>query len=144
VQRTQWSRFQELRVRFADPTVQPDNVTAENWHDTTFVSLGAECHPGDGWAYRLGLAKDKAPVDDAFRTPRIPDADRTWIAAGLSHQFARQFGVDLAYTHVFAKDSTVNLQGGTDPSSSNFIKGNLSGTYKNSIDIVALQARWSF
>ena len=144
VQRTQWSTFRELRLKFSNPLAQPDNYTTENWHDTTFVSVGADCHPGNGWNYRFGLALDKAPVDDAFRTPRIPDADRTWITAGASYQFTKAFGLDFGYTHIIAKDSTVNLAGGTDMAAPAFFAGNLTGTYKNSIDIWALQARWKF
>jgi long-chain fatty acid transport protein len=154
VQRTQWSTFEELRLKFTNnhllPTPdgttysQPDQPTTEKWTDSTFVSVGAACHPGNGWTYRLGLAMDKAPVDTATRTPRIPDADRTWISAGTSYQFSKTFGLDFGYTHIIAKDSTVNLSGGTDTASADFFKGNLSGTYKNAIDIWALQARWSF
>ncbi len=143
-ERTTWSQFKELRLKFSDPAKQADNVTNENWKDTTFVSVGATCKPGGAWTYRVGLALDKGAVEDAYRTPRIPDADRTWISAGLSYQFVKGFGIDLGLTHIMVKDSTVNLKGGTNPLSSDFIKGDLAGTYKNAIDIWALQARWSF
>jgi long-chain fatty acid transport protein len=142
-QRTTWSRFKDLTLQF-DNAAQAPNVTQENWKDTNFVSLGADCHPAGPWSYRIGVAFDQTPVEDAYRTPRIPDADRTWVSAGVGYRFAKNFAMDFAYTHIFAKDSTVNLEGGQDPTSSDFYKGNLSGTYKNSIDILALQARWSF
>lgn len=144
VERTQWSKFQELRLKFSNPATQADNITAENWKDSTFIALGASVRPGNDWTFRAGLATDSAPVDDAYRTPRIPDADRTWISCGASYQFSKGFGMDFGYTHIIAKDSTVNLKGGTNPLSSDYIKGNLSGTFKNAIDIWALQARWSF
>jgi len=144
LERTQWSKFQELRLKFANPATQPDNYTTENWQDTTFFSLGGTWHTGGPWTCRAGVAFDKAPVADAFRTPRIPDADRTWLSAGVAYQFTRGFGVDFGYTHIFCKDSTLNLQGGSDPGAPSFMDGNLSGTYKNSIDIWAVQARWAF
>ncbi|BDU72052.1 OmpP1/FadL family transporter [Mesoterricola silvestris] len=144
VERTQWSKFQELRLKFSNPATQADNITPENWKDSTFASVGATLRPGDGWTWRVGLAMDTAPVDDTYRTPRIPDADRTWISAGTGYQFSKAFTLDFGYTHIIAKDSTVNLKGGTNPLSSDYIKGNLSGTFKNAIDIWALQARWSF
>ncbi|HLO68586.1 MAG TPA: outer membrane protein transport protein [Holophaga sp.] len=141
--RTMWSKFQELRIKFANPATQPDSYTTENWHDTTFVSVGASCHPGNGWTYRVGAAMDQGAVDDAYRTPRIPDADRVWLSFGVSRQFTKSFAVDFGYSHLFTKTATVNLSGGT-PVGPDYFKGNLSGTYKNAIDIWALNARWSF
>ena len=143
-ERTQWSKFQELRLKFPNPAAQADNYTTENWKDTNFFSVGASYHPSEKWTWRVGLAMDQAPVDDAFRTPRIPDADRTWVSAGLSYQFTKGFAFDFGYTHILAKDSTVGLVGGTNPASPEFFKGNLNGTYKNSIDIWACQVRWAF
>jgi long-chain fatty acid transport protein len=141
---TKWSTFHELRVQFANPGTQPDSVTDENWKDTLFLALGATCHPEGAWTYRLGVALDKSPVPDATRTPRIPDADRTWASAGVSYQFTKAFGVDAGYSHLFAKKSTVNLQSGSNPADSAFFRGNLTGTYKNSIDILSVQARIAF
>jgi long-chain fatty acid transport protein len=141
VDRTIWSSFHELRVKFATPGVA-DSVTEENWKDSTFVALGGTCHPQGPWTYRLGLAIDKTPVLDSTRTPRIPDADRTWASLGVSYQFTPAFGMDAGYTHLFCKDSTVNLSGNGAPDDEH--PGNLTGTYKNSIDVLALQARYKF
>jgi len=142
---TQWSSFKELRVKFADPAAQPDQVTAERWKDALFVSLGATYHGAGPWTYRAGLALDKSPVPNADRTPRIPDADRIWVSGGVSYQFTRAFGMDAGYSHLFCKDSSLSLQGGSDASNqSKYYGGNLSGTYKNSIDVFAVQARYKF
>lgn len=142
---TKWSSFKELRVKFSNAATQPDQYTAENWKDALFVALGATCKPGNAWTYRVGVAMDKTPVPEGNRTPRIPDADRTWISGGVSYQFTRDFGVDVGYSHLFCKNSTVDLQGGSDPSDqAKYDGGNLSGSYKNSIDILAVQARYTF
>jgi long-chain fatty acid transport protein len=141
---TKWSSFHELRVQFSNSGSQPDSVTEENWKDTLFLALGATWHPAGAWTYRLGAALDKSPVPDATRTPRIPDADRTWASAGVSYQFNKTFGIDAGYSHLFVKKSTINLQGGSNPSNSDYFRGDLSGTYKNSIDILSVQARIAF
>jgi long-chain fatty acid transport protein len=142
---TQWSSFKELRVSFSNPTPQQkDSITEEKWKDATFVSVGATCKPGDGWTYRAGLAFDQCPVKDEYRTPRIPDADRTWISAGVGYQVNRNLGLDLGYSHIFAKESRLALRNGTSASDPNYGRGDLYGTYKNRIDIVSLQARWTF
>jgi long-chain fatty acid transport protein len=144
IAQTRWSTFKELRVKFTDSSSQPDRYTTENWKNAMFMALGATCHPGNQWTYRMGVALDKTPVPDATRTPRIPDADRVWLSGGVSYQFTKAFGVDAGYSHLFCKDSTVNLQGGSDPNNPAYFDGNLSGTYKNTIDILAVQARYSF
>jgi len=138
---TKWSAFKELRVKFSNSAAQPDSVITENWKDALFMAVGATCHPAGPWTYRAGLALDKTPVPDSTRNPRIPDADRTWVSGGVGYQFTKAFGVDAGYSHLFCKDSTINLQGGNNTP---FFNGNLSGTYKNSIDVLALQARYHF
>ncbi len=147
IAQTKWSSFKELRVKFVNSaaTGQADSVTTENWKDAMFFALGATCHPGNGWTYRVGLAKDNTPVPDANRTPRIPDADRTWASLGASYEFSPAFGVDAGFSHLFCKDSTVSIPAGSDPTNlPEFSKGSLSGTYKNSIDILSVQARYHF
>jgi long-chain fatty acid transport protein len=138
VARTTWSRFDELRVKL--DTGAPDSVTDEKWKDTTFIALGGTCKV-NAWTYRLGLSHDTGAVDDAYRTPRIPDSDRTWVSMGAGYAFSKALTIDVAYSHLFIKESTVNLSV-SDPN--NVSRGNLSGTYKNSIDILGVNLKYSF
>jgi len=139
---TDWSRFHELRVKFQ--TGQADSATREDWHDTLFTSLGATWKLSEVTRLRAGLAYDQGAATDATRTPRIPDADRTWVSLGLGHRFCKAFYLDLGYTHIFVKDSVIGLASGTTPDSLDFYRGNLDGQFKNHIDILALQGRFSF
>ncbi|HUL18448.1 MAG TPA: outer membrane protein transport protein, partial [Steroidobacteraceae bacterium] len=47
------------------------------------AGAGLEYQLSAPWLLRAGAAYDRSPVQDAFRTPRLPDGDRTWLAAGL-------------------------------------------------------------
>jgi long-chain fatty acid transport protein len=141
---TQWSTFKELRVKFTSASAQPDSVIPENWKDALFVAVGATCHPAGNWTYRAGVALDNSPVPDATRNPRIPDANRFWVSGGVGYQFTKAFGMDAGYSHLFCQNSTINLQGGSNPANAAYYQGNLSGTYKNSIDVLAVQARYHF
>jgi long-chain fatty acid transport protein len=79
-------------------------------------------------------------VQDEFRTPRIPDGNRTWVSLGAGYAFSQKVAVDFAYTHIFVTDGPLELTAtGADQ-----IRGNLSGNYKNSIDILSAQARFTF
>lgn len=139
--RTGWSKFKELRVKFGSG--QADSVTDENWRNTMYYSLGANWKVSEALLLRVGVAKDQGAIEDTYRTPRIPDGDRTWLSAGLSYAFSKSFGLDFAYTHITVKDGPLELKAGT-YGNSNFFRGNLSGTFKNSIEIMALAAHFSF
>jgi long-chain fatty acid transport protein len=138
--RTFWSRFQDIRILF--DTGQADSLTPEHWKDSWFLALGLTWRPGGGWTLRTGAALDQTPSTDTYRTPRIPDSRRTWVSAGAGYAFTRHFSMDAAYTHIFAKDATLDLQ--ATPGSPDFFRGNLTGTYRNQVDILALQARYRF
>ena len=137
---TLWSTFDELRVTF-DNASQPDDVTTENWDDSFFVALGATWRPSDRWTVRGGVAFDETPIPDATRTPRIPGESRTWIAFGGRYNYSDMITVDAGYTHLFVSDSTLNL---TTADSNNTFRGNLSGTYEHSVDILTLQLKIRF
>lgn len=137
---TGWSTFDDLVIDFDNPA-QPDSVTEFEWQDTWFFALGATYKPSDRWTLRVGGAFDQTPTRNRYRTPRIPDTDRWWLAAGLGWEIQENLALDLAYTHVFFNDADVRLRG-TDPG--NAARGNLDARYRNSIDIVSLAVKWRF
>ena len=137
---TRWSRFQDLVIQFDNP-LQEDSFTEEDWNNTWFAAIGATYRPTDNWTLRFGLAHDQSPVPDRTRTPRIPDEDRYWIAAGVGYQLANWLDVSLSYTHIFLPDASLDLSA-TDPGST--FRGNLSGEYNSGIDIIALQGNLRF
>lgn len=130
---TGWTVFDEIRVRFQN-TPLPDAVTPENWDDAWFGAVGATWRPTPQWTVRAGVAYDQSPVPDEFRTPRIPDEDRTWASIGARFEVSPSLAIDAGYTHIFVKDSTVDL---TDPVP-------LTATYENSVDILTAQVAIKF
>lgn len=139
---TGWSTFQELRVRFS--TGLPDSVTEEHWKDAWFVSLGLNYKASEAWTLRTGVAFDQSAVEDSYRTPRIPDADRTWVSVGASWAATRALTLDFGVSHIMVKKATLNLSAGTSPANPDFTRGNLTGTYKSGIEVVAVGARYRF
>ena len=137
VQYTLWSDFDELVV--VTPALGT-NTTDEKWNDQFFVAIGGAYKLNDSWTFRAGVAFDESPIPDATRTPRVPGADRYWLAVGASYNVNEWFGIDAGYSHIFVDDSKVRLDGtGNDAT-----RGGVSGDYENSIDLFALQARFSF
>lgn len=85
----------------------------------------------DSWTVRGGFTFDGSPVSDAqHRTPRIPDSNRYWLAAGVSYKLSESTNLDLSYAHLFVKDANTSLSSPT--------AGNLSGNWNSSVDILAL------
>jgi long-chain fatty acid transport protein len=72
-------------------------VTGANWHDTIFASLGLEYLLDESWKVRGGAGYDQSPIPDATRNPRIPDADRVWLAAGAAYQLTPSSSVNLPW-----------------------------------------------
>jgi len=136
---TGWSTFKELRVDFDHPAMA-DSVTEEEWRDTWFYAVGLTWKATEAWTLRSGLAYDQSAVKDEFRTPRIPDGNRTWLSVGAGYAFSSKASVDVAYTHIFVTDGPLQLTA----AAPNQSRGSLSGTYKNSIDILSAQARFMF
>ena len=132
---TNWSRFEELRIEFDNPA-QADAVEPENWSDTFRLGLGTTYQASDQLTLRTGLAYDPTPVNEEFRTARIPDSDRYWLAFGSSYQVSNSFGVDVAYVHIFSTDSTIDR--------STPAGGNLQGDFNSNADIISLGVNWKF
>ena len=139
---TNWSEFKTLRIKF-DNDNQPDSVTEEDWKDTWFFSVGTTWRPMaiEGLSLRLGLAYDQGAAPDSTRTPRIPDEDRYWIAAGVGYAPVSWLDLSLGYTHIFLPDADIDLDANDE---GNQFRGNLEGEYEAHIDIVALQATIHF
>lgn len=132
---TNWSRFKELRIDFENPS-QPDTVQPENWKDTVRVGVGVNYDVSPKLTLRAGVAFDPAPVRDEFRTARIPDSDRTWIAVGASYRPSPSLSLDIGYAHLFVKDASISEVGSTGE--------RLLGDYRSNVNILGVQAAWNF
>ncbi|HEY4698274.1 MAG TPA: outer membrane protein transport protein [Gallionella sp.] len=131
--RTGWGTFQQLNVvRTTGATLMS---VQENWKETWRISIGANHHYSEQWTSRVGLAYDQAPVSDAFRTARIPDNDRIWLALGGQYKPSKESAIDFGYAHLFVKDASINSTAAAPA---------LVGTYKNSVDILSVQYTYSF
>ncbi|MBE9014097.1 outer membrane protein transport protein, partial [Pseudanabaenaceae cyanobacterium LEGE 13415] len=132
---TNWSRFKELRVDFDNPA-QADLVQPENWKDTFRLGLGVKYDASPALTLRAGIAFDPSPVRDEFRTARIPDSDRTWIAIGASYRPSPSISLDIGYAHLFVKNASIDQLGSAGD--------RLRGEYSSNVNIIGVQAAWRF
>ena len=131
---TNWSQFKNLNSFRSNGT--PISSTPQRYKNSFFVAVGGSYKLDDKLTLRAGTAFDKTPTSDPYRTARVPDGDRFWLAGGLSYKILPSTTVDFGYAHIFVRDSKINETSATGDV--------LTGTYSNSIDIVSLGTRMQF
>jgi long-chain fatty acid transport protein len=134
VQWTNWSVVKNLRIERPDGSALSDQP--EQWHGTWFGSIGATWRPDPNWTFRSGVAFDPSPIRNQFRTARLPDSDRYWLAVGLGYAWTPDLRFDAAYAHIFAASPPIDEVSPTSDV--------LAGRYSNHIDIVSLSATLRF
>jgi long-chain fatty acid transport protein len=107
---TQWSKFEEVVIAFDNP-LQPQEVITQNWKDTWSGSVGAEFTLSQSTTARFGVMLEESPVVDEFASPRIPDADRVWLAAGFSHKLSVRSTLHVGGSYVFIGDRPIDQPG---------------------------------
>jgi long-chain fatty acid transport protein len=143
---TDWSSVKELNIFRTNGTLL--TRLPFNWEDSWRVSGGANYHHNSQWTFRFGVAYDQTPVQDADRTPRLPDEDRIWVAFGAQWRISRQAAVDFGYAHLFVPDkANINLcnaaQAAAEPVACRG-KNNLVGYNEGNVNILSAQFRYSF
>jgi len=77
---TGWSAFQDLPLKFADPSL--NRTFVENYQDQWQVRAGTE-HRGTLWTWRAGYYYDQEAAPPQSVTPLLPDATRHGATLGL-------------------------------------------------------------
>jgi len=131
---TNWSLFRALTVVRGNGSVL--GTTPENWRDNWRYSLSLNYHQDARMTWRFGVAYDQTPVEDAFRTPRIPDGSRTWLALGGQYRVSPQSTADFGYAHLFVQSTGIQQASAA--------TGALAGNYRNAVDIVSVQYNRTF
>jgi long-chain fatty acid transport protein len=139
---TKWDTIQNLDfvVASGPGAGTPVSRTALRFDNSWRIGAGIEYQLNQPWLLRAGIAYDTTPVQDAFRTPRLPDEDRTWLAVGARFQPAPTWWLDFGYTHIWLSDAASQLNEPAPPTG----RGSLNGKYKASIDILGVQAVFKF
>jgi len=137
---TGWDKLQSLDINRGDGTAL--SSVALNFQNTWRVGLGVNYRFDNAWMLRLGGAYDKSPVQDQYRTPRLPDANRVWAAGGFQWTISQKARVDVSYAHIFIDKGTSNLPNQETPTSTPV--GALVGDYSAKTDILGAQLTLSF
>ena len=66
------------------------------------VCSGGSYKYSDKLTLKAGCARDNTPVQDDYRTARIPDADRNWLTIGAKYEAGQDWTIDAAYGYLFS------------------------------------------
>ena len=139
VEWTNWSTVQSLVIQ---PTLSTPSVLDLQWQDGWFFSGGVEYQWTPQLAVRAGAGYEISPVTDAYRSPRLPDSDRIWVSAGLTYAWTPNLSFDLAYTHIFGQNGSINLSAAE---LGNATRGSLVAEVNDAyVDIVSVGVRYRF
>lgn len=106
VEWTNWSRIGTSNVAVNGPVT---TILPFQYRDGWFFSGGVEYQANDRLSLRTGVAYEISPVDDRVRNPLIPDNNRVWASVGASYVIIKGLKADLAYSHVWVEDASVNI-----------------------------------
>ena len=136
--RTGWNTIRSLTVvaTSGPNSGQPVLNDALNFDNSWRLGVGAEYQLNRPWLLRLGVAYDRTPVSDTFRTPRLPDEDRKWLAFGARYTPDTRWSVDFGYAYLWVQDGRSEL---TPPGP---VPGSLVGTYNAKTSILGIQASY--
>jgi long-chain fatty acid transport protein len=137
LQYTGWSTFRELT--FVRSSGQLLSSTPENFDDVWRFSVGATYHWNDAWSFRGGLAFDQSPVNTTDRTPRLPDADRVWIAIGAQYRVNRNLKLVAGYVYIPVKNGDIAQNAGSTQAN-----GLIKGHYDANVNILSAQITYTF
>lgn len=112
------------------------------YQDGWLFSVGAEYMWNERLTLRGGLGYEKSPITDDVRIPLLPDNDRFWASVGGTYRWSPKLSFDFAYSHLFVKDTPINITAASgNPSFTGFP---YVGSVDSHIDIisVAMKYRW--
>jgi long-chain fatty acid transport protein len=132
-----WSRFELLYLDFED-AVTPDSSIEERWQDVVRGSIGANYQLNEKWKLRVGFVYDQSPCEENnYRSPRIPDEDRTWVSTGVTYKYSENMTFSAGFTYIFVDDPQIT--------NATHTSGNvLLGKYDASVHILTMGMTYNF
>lgn len=102
----EWSKFDDIPITLDNGTLEQK---IQKYKDTWSFALGAQYQMQDNLTLKTGIQYDQTPTQDNFRTTRIPDGDRRWIAAGATYELNDRLSMDLSAAYIDVSEERVNL-----------------------------------
>ena len=106
---TRWNSLQKFDVYTAGGT--PVSSETFNYQNSWRIAWGAAYKANDALKLKFGLAFDRSPVRNEYRSVRVPDNNRLWLSLGGQWNTGRYGKIDLGYTYVYLRDPSIDKDG---------------------------------
>ncbi|PKO36963.1 MAG: long-chain fatty acid transporter [Betaproteobacteria bacterium HGW-Betaproteobacteria-6] len=104
---TRWNSLQSLDVlRSSDSSLLSSE--AFRYENAWRFAWGAAYKATDKAKLKFGIAFDRTPVRDEYRSPRVPDNNRLWLSLGGQWNAGSYGKFDLGYTYLYVIDPTIS------------------------------------
>lgn len=133
----QWSKFDILTAELENGL----NVLIGNEHfeNSWKLSFGTTFVLSETWIARAGYAYDEGAATTEHRSLNIPDTDRQWLSAGVTHKFNNALVFDIAVVRVFGREANL-----TEDSSLGPVSSTLVASQNSSATILSAQVNYTF
>jgi long-chain fatty acid transport protein len=108
----EWTNWSVLEAPAIVGPTGPIRNLELNYDDGYFYSLGFDYRLNNQWTLRAGVAYEQSPIDTEIRSTRLPDNDRIWLSVGAGYQWSDKLSFDVAYTHIFTKETDIRITEG--------------------------------
>jgi long-chain fatty acid transport protein len=132
---TRWNTLDRLNVRSA-AGIETESINYDNsWR----IAWGAAYKASDAWKLKFGIAYDRSPTSDEYRTARMPDNNRLWFSFGGQWNAGAYGRIDAGYAYLYLKDASINqTQTFAVPAGGPGVS-NLRGSYSDGIHVLGIQ-----
>lgn len=138
---TRWTVFRELKVNRRDVNASY-TPAPQGWRNVFMYSLGFNYKPTEKWVFRAGAAYDESPTRNEHRSPRLPDQDRIWLAAGVDYKWSDHITTKLAYTYIMSRKAKVDLR--APAAAIVLVDSRVQGHFRSNVNVIGLQVNAKF
>jgi long-chain fatty acid transport protein len=152
IQFTRWARLNEIDINYdwnpsaallAAGAVTQSKEIYKN-RNTWFFALGTGYQWTENTLLKFGVAYDMGMTRNNYRSPRIPDANRIWLSAGLEQKLTDSITASLDYTFIHVKRAEINLNGQRNQGKATLVGRNFSATSKAYVNLIGAKVQWKF
>lgn len=142
--RTGWHSIHDLVIVRGDGSTL--SSTPFRFRSTSRAGIGVAWRASEAWTLRAGVARDEGAVEDAFRTPRLPDANRSFYAVGgrWEARAALASGVSVDLGIAWSRFETAPIAQPNQETATSGPRGSLVGSMATRAVIGGVQLNWSF